>query len=69
MDIDKYLRPEFYFSRLDPEEFEESPDVTPVELMSVFRKGRTKAYDDIHSVQSNRWFCIGLVIDRGALNC
>ena len=60
MDINKYLQPEFDFSQLDSVEFENSPDVTPVELMSAFRNGRTRAYNDLqYPIEYNRWYCLG----------
>lgn len=60
MHIDKYLQPEFDFSRLDPLEYEESPDVTPSELMYVFKNAGTKVDDDIqYPPEAYRWFCVG----------
>lgn len=60
MDIDKYLMPDFDFSRLDPVEFEVDQDVTPYELMSVVRNPRTRATNDEGwPIKYNRWRCLG----------
>jgi hypothetical protein len=60
MDIDKYLMPEFDFSRIHPVEFEASPDVTIDELIYVFRNRSTRANNiKGYPLHDDRWRFIG----------
>lgn len=61
MDIDKYLIPEFDFSRLDPDEFEADPVITREELIQVFKDQRsTWGPQKDYPLQNNRWTCFGV---------
>ena len=60
MDINKYLEPEFDFSRLNPIEFELRPDVTLDELVYVFNNRNSIVNMDMnYPIEFNRWKYIG----------
>jgi hypothetical protein len=59
MDIDKYLEPEFDFSRLFPDELD-MIGVTEDEVIDAFKNASTKMLPDWqYPFQANRWFGIG----------
>jgi hypothetical protein len=60
MDIDKYLVPDFDFSRLGPIEIELMGDITFEEAVSALRNIRTTTLPDLgYPLKSNRWFSVG----------
>jgi hypothetical protein len=60
MDIDRYLQPEFDFSRLGPIEWELLGDITEDELLFVLRNSRTVWYDrNDYAPGAYRWHCFG----------
>jgi hypothetical protein len=60
MDIDKYLKPEFDFSRLDQIELKSLRDVTIEDILYAFKNPRTETYPQPDfPIEENRWFAIG----------
>lgn len=58
MDIDKYLRPEFDFSRLGPMELELMGDITANEIVIAFKSRGARTYP-CYPLEYDRWFCLG----------
>lgn len=60
MDIDRYLEPEFDFSRIIQEDFEIARDVTIDELIYVFRN-RSTCTEHVggYPLHESRWYSLG----------
>lgn len=60
MDINKYLEPEFDYSRINLEEFQWMGGITFSEIEQVYRNPSTRFYDRSYPPSKrNRWDCIG----------
>lgn len=58
MDIEKYLQPEFDFSRLGLIELELMEDISFEEIINAYKNRRTRVYTG-YPLKDNRWFCVG----------
>ena len=58
MDIDKYLEPEFDFSKLDPDHLRMMGNVTTDDLEYVIHNRRTCFHDD-YPLKRNQWAIVG----------